>query len=106
MLSEVIEVLGARAPECVEAHGTGTPLGDPTEMGGLESALANLAALCVASVKASVGHTEPVAGLLGLLALTRSCTQCAVGASAHLRTLNPMLAPRLRRLKKCRFELL
>ena len=51
----------------LEAHGTGTPLGDPTEMAALERAL-GLAEACVGSAKASFGHAEPAAGLLGVLA--------------------------------------
>ena len=98
MLSEALGVSSGQSPACVEAHGTGTPLGDPTEMGGLESALSG-AVLCMGGAKANVGHTEPVAGLLGLLALTHSCGQKAMGANAQLRKLNPMLAPRLRRLQ-------
>ena len=98
MLSEVIALSSICPPSLVETHGTGTPLGDPTEMGGLESALGS-AAPCLGGAKANVGHTEPVAGLLGLLALARSTRQKASAVNAQLRILNPMLAPRLRRLQ-------
>ena len=60
-----------------EAHGTGTALGDPTEVSALLSALSHVERLGgtddrslplagVESVKASIGHLEPAAGLAGL----------------------------------------
>ena len=98
LLGETLAIAAAGPSGLVEAHGTGTPLGDPTEMGGMESALTN-AAPCPGSAKANLGHTEPVAGLLGLLALTRSAVQKASAPNANLRILNPMLAPRLRKMQ-------
>ncbi|GED88467.1 type I polyketide synthase [Streptomyces sp. 6-11-2] len=55
----------------VEAHGTGTPLGDPIEMGAISDVFADSHAaerpVTVASVKTNIGHTEPVAGIAGVI---------------------------------------
>ncbi|MCC2314660.1 type I polyketide synthase [Cellulomonas xiejunii] len=55
----------------VEAHGTGTPLGDPTELTALGTAVAGdrrrpETPLPVGSVKGNLGHTDAVSGLAGL----------------------------------------
>ncbi len=54
----------------VEAHGSGTELGDPIEIAALARAFADdprRGACPVGSIKASVGHTDVVAGLAGLI---------------------------------------
>lgn len=54
----------------VEAHGSGTELGDPIEIAALARAFAGdprRGACPVGSIKASVGHTDVVAGLAGLI---------------------------------------
>ncbi|WP_105970700.1 type I polyketide synthase [Streptomyces geranii] len=55
----------------VEAHGTGTPLGDPIEMGAISDVFADSHTaerpVTVASVKTNIGHTEPVAGIAGVI---------------------------------------
>lgn len=75
----------------IEAHGTGTPLGDPTELGGLQRALCPASGPCVGSAKACLGHAEPVAGLAGLLALVQMEGQGLRTLNAQLRVLNPLL---------------
>ena len=54
----------------LEAHGTGTPIGDPIEISGLARAFADDArrsACPIGSIKATIGHTDVVAGLAGLI---------------------------------------
>jgi len=53
----------------IEAHGTGTPIGDPAEANALGQALGRKrsAPLPIGSAKSNIGHTEPVAGLVGVL---------------------------------------
>ncbi len=64
----------------LQMHGTGTPLGDPIEAGAAAAVLvpgasgarsssssSSFAPLVFASDKSGVGHTEPSAGLQGLL---------------------------------------
>ena len=97
MLGKALAVAGAEPLDLVEAHGTGTKLGDPTELAGLERSLA-VAAPNLGGAKANLGHTEPVAGLLGLLALVRSVRQSTGTANAKLRVLNRMLNPCLRNM--------
>ncbi|MEU6479380.1 type I polyketide synthase [Streptomyces sp. NPDC047017] len=54
----------------VEAHGTGTSLGDPIEMGSINSVFADSrgdgAPLVVGSVKTNIGHMEAAAGIGGV----------------------------------------
>ncbi|KAH8688630.1 putative polyketide synthase [Talaromyces proteolyticus] len=64
-----IENLGATS--YVECHGTGTPAGDATELKGLslafEDVLQASAPLQLGSIKSNIGHSEPAAGLSGLI---------------------------------------
>ena len=85
----------------VEAHGTGTALGDLIEMSALvamtsssnasataaSSSAAN--ACAVTGVKAAIGHTEPAAGMAGLLALTWYLSNAKISPNARLRATNP-----------------
>ncbi|KAF5026934.1 hypothetical protein F66182_964 [Fusarium sp. NRRL 66182] len=60
----------------LECHGTGTQAGDPTEVRGVGSVFAatRLAdkPLLIGSVKSNVGHSEPAAGISGLLKVVLS----------------------------------
>jgi acyl transferase domain-containing protein len=55
----------------LECHGTGTQAGDPTEVGGAGSVFASTRSpddpLIIGSIKSNIGHSEPSAGLSGLL---------------------------------------
>jgi acyl transferase domain-containing protein/acyl carrier protein len=60
----------AQAVGYVECHGTGTELGDPIELQALSEALEagkRARPLPIGSVKSQIGHTEPTAGLAGVL---------------------------------------
>ena len=54
-----------------ECHGTGTAVGDPLELQGIQSFFSSSRStdnpLLLGSVKANIGHGEPVSGLAGLL---------------------------------------
>jgi 3-oxoacyl-(acyl-carrier-protein) synthase len=97
-LVRALAAAGVQALCNVEAHGTGTALGDPTEAGGLERAL-GAKVPCIGGVKANLGHSEPVAGLAGLVAHVLAAQQRACAANAKLCVLNPLLAAPLRALK-------
>ena len=98
MIGAALAAAGLTRLCVVETHGTGTPLGDPTELGGLERVI-SYGGLCVGGVKANLGHTEPAAGFSGLLALMLLPMQGVTGINAQLRTLNPLLALPLRALR-------
>ena len=76
----------------LEAHGTGTGLGDPIESGAASAVY--LAGrdienrICMGSLKANCGHTEPGAGLAGGLKLLMQLQETMVSPNAHLRVLN------------------
>ena len=83
----------------VQLHGTGTALGDPIEVGAVcQVVLAQgtgrrEAALTLQAGKSSMGHTEPAAGVAGVLMLVHSLGQARAlpvmhlqGASAHIHT--------------------
>ena len=91
--------LGEGQVRMVEAHGTGTRLGDPTEVGAL---VQSLPGATLGSIKASVGHAEPAAGMAGLLRAVDILRRAISAGNAQLRTLNPLVRdrmhPRLMRL--------
>ena len=97
LISAALAASNVGALDNIETHATGTSLGDPTEMGGLERALGS-ASVCVGGAKANVGHTEPVAGLVGLLALLQLSVQRASCVNAQLCVLNVLLIPPLCRM--------
>lgn len=83
---------------CVEMHATGTPLGDPIEMSALAAAYHRLASgplpagrIPVGSVKGNIGHTNPVAGLAGLLKLVLSLEHEQVPPTINVAATNPRL---------------
>ena len=81
-----------------EAHGTGTALGDPIEVGSLVGAVLSSREkpLAVGGVKANIGHSEPAAGMTGLLKLALGLECMEASPNAQLRALNPNLAGTLR----------
>lgn len=79
----------------VEAHGTGTPVGDPIETKAIARAVAHYQPedrrVVVGAVKANLGHTEAVAGALGVLKASLCLQHRRVPAQANLKTLNPAI---------------
>jgi acyl transferase domain-containing protein/NADPH:quinone reductase-like Zn-dependent oxidoreductase/acyl carrier protein len=75
----------------IEAHGTGTPVGDPIEAKAIGHALGvhRTAPLLIGSVKTNIGHTETVAGLVGLIKACLSLKHGIFPASLHCNELNP-----------------
>ncbi|KKK06543.1 type I polyketide synthase [Micromonospora sp. HK10] len=83
---------------CVEMHATGTPLGDPIEMSALAEAYRRLAGgplpagrIPVGSVKGNIGHTNPVAGIAGLLKMVLSLEHEQIPPTINVTTTNPKL---------------
>ncbi|KAJ2925849.1 hypothetical protein H1R20_g11245, partial [Candolleomyces eurysporus] len=81
----------------VEAHGTGTSLGDLIEIEGINEVFRSSHSLTrpliVGAAKTCVGHTENVAGLIGLLKVVGSFFNSAVPGLMHLNAnnMNPAL---------------
>ena len=76
----------------LEAHGTGTILGDPIEAGAATRTLQGErrdGRLVVGSLKANAGHTEPGAGVAGVLRLLAELQGAWMAPNAQLRVLNP-----------------
>lgn len=89
----------------LQMHGTGTALGDPIEVSAAMAALRPAAPagaraappLAMTSAKASLGHTEPAAGAVGLATLTRALQDRRQGLPLHhLVALNPYVSAALR----------
>ncbi|MED6307732.1 MAG: beta-ketoacyl synthase N-terminal-like domain-containing protein, partial [Planctomycetota bacterium] len=87
----------------LQMHGTGTPLGDPIETGAARAVLReggsaasnSCVPLAFGAAKAVHGHTELVAGLVGVV----RAVECAAGAQVdrllHLRNINEHVASAL-----------
>lgn len=77
----------------IEAHGTGTALGDPIELGAINSVFSgrpvSAGPLFVGSVKTNVGHLESAAGIAGLIKLVLSIKHGELPPSLHFGAPNP-----------------
>lgn len=88
--------LDSQQIDLLEAHGTGTALGDPIEMGALQSVYAydgsnRSQALQVRSVKANIGHTEAAAGMASLIKVILSMTKSQIPGQINCLPLNPKM---------------
>jgi len=76
----------------LQMHGTGTALGDPIEVGAALAVLPGASGrLRLTAAKSRVGHTEPVAGLVGLIHAANMIGQDIVQSTVHLRNMNPLV---------------
>ncbi|KAJ7734826.1 hypothetical protein B0H16DRAFT_151160 [Mycena metata] len=74
----------------IETHGTGTSLGDLCEIQGINEAFTSrqprpTGPLVVSASKSTLGHTEPSAGLVGILSTLLSFEKGVVPGLVHLR---------------------
>ncbi|KAJ6487662.1 hypothetical protein C8R45DRAFT_1143940 [Mycena sanguinolenta] len=74
----------------IEAHGTGTSLGDLCEIQGINEAFVSAhqstrGPLIVSASKSALGHTEPSAGLVGILSALMAFKHGLVPGLIHLR---------------------
>ncbi len=87
--------LQPREVSYVEAHGTGTPLGDPIELGALNSVYCDgqnrRYPLLVGSVKTNLGHGEAVAGMAGVIKLIQSLRHRIIPPHINFKTPNPFI---------------
>lgn len=79
----------------IEAHGTGTSLGDPIEVGALGRVFGPgrpaAQPLIIGSVKTNIGHTEPAAGMAGLIKVALSLERETIPAHLHFQEPNPRI---------------
>ncbi|MDC0525689.1 polyketide synthase dehydratase domain-containing protein [bacterium] len=73
----------------LEAHGTGTSLGDPIEARAMCAVREETHLMSVMGCKANIGHTEPTAGVAGLLQLAMTVSRSVSCPNAQLRIMNP-----------------
>lgn len=74
----------------VEAHGTGTQAGDPQELFALDTVLCEnrKSPLLVGSVKSNMGHSEPTAGLAGLIKILLAHRNRTLPGNLHFKQPN------------------
>ncbi|WP_455872390.1 beta-ketoacyl synthase N-terminal-like domain-containing protein [Serratia proteamaculans] len=87
----------------IECHGTGTSLGDPIEVTALKDAYAaaykehgissefDRKRIGLGSIKSNIGHTEPLAGLAGLIKVLLSLKNKVLPKTLHVNKVNPLL---------------
>ncbi|KAK7719021.1 Type I Iterative PKS [Diaporthe eres] len=93
---KVLQQSGLREDQItyVEAHGTGTQVGDPLEMDSLRSVFGNTSRqnkLHIGSIKGNVGHSEPAAGVAGLLKVLTMLRHGKIPPQANFKILNPKI---------------
>ncbi len=75
-----------------EAHATATRLGDPIEFSVLNELFApRVKPLYIGSVKSNIGHTEPVAGLAGLIKGLLMLKHQMIPPQANFQEVNPYI---------------
>lgn len=93
---KVLQQSGLREDQItyVEAHGTGTQVGDPLEMDSLRSVFRSTSRqdkLHIGSIKGNVGHSEPAAGVAGLLKVLTMLRHGKIPPQANFNLLNPKI---------------
>jgi acyl transferase domain-containing protein/NADPH:quinone reductase-like Zn-dependent oxidoreductase/NAD(P)-dependent dehydrogenase (short-subunit alcohol dehydrogenase family) len=93
LIEQVLSESGV-APDRIgyfEAHGTGTAAGDPLEAGAIGAAIGRHRAepLPIGSAKTNIGHTEPAAGIVGLLKAMLMLERGRIPPSLHFESPNP-----------------
>ena len=79
----------------IETHGTGTKLGDPIEVEAIKSTFKKLNRsnnkCFISSAKASIGHTEGAAGLVGILRVILAMKSNIIPAMPKYEEMNPLI---------------
>ncbi|NOU50885.1 SDR family NAD(P)-dependent oxidoreductase [Pseudoalteromonas sp. JBTF-M23] len=99
LLKKTLAIAGLNGSDIdyAEAHGTGTAVGDPIEVNALGKALgkdlerAKDNPCLIGSVKSNIGHTEPTAGLAGLIKTINAINSGMIPKNIHCHTLNPAI---------------
>ena len=77
----------------VECHGTGTPAGDPLEVEAISRVFRRKSdnPLLIGSVKASVGHSEAVSGLSGIIKTVLALEKGRIPPTIGVKRINPKI---------------
>ena len=90
----------------LECHGTGTLTGDPLEIAGIASVFAATRTadkpLLIGSIKSNIGHSEPAAGLSGLLKAVMAVERGLIPGNPTFITPNPRIPFDASRVKASR----
>ncbi|KFY12772.1 hypothetical protein V492_03668 [Pseudogymnoascus sp. VKM F-4246] len=93
----------------LEAHGTGTLAGDPIEARGAASVFSkgreDDQELIIGSIKSNIGHSEPSAGLSGLLKATMAVEKGVIPGTPTFFNPNPNIDWKSLRLKASRMSM-
>ncbi|OBT44805.1 Type I Iterative Polyketide synthase (PKS) [Pseudogymnoascus sp. WSF 3629] len=93
----------------LEAHGTGTLAGDPIEAKGAASVFSkgreDNQELIIGSIKSNIGHSEPSAGLSGLLKATMAVEKGVIPGTPTFFNPNPNIDWKSLRLKASRMSM-
>ncbi|KAF4334740.1 polyketide synthase [Fusarium beomiforme] len=83
------------ATSYIECHGTGTQAGDPEEVRGVSSVFSPTrspeAPLIIGSIKSNIGHSEPAAGISGLLKAVLAIEHGIIPGNPTFITPNPKI---------------
>lgn len=82
------------AIDFIEAHGTGTSLGDPIEVAALDAVFktpTRKGPLALGTIKTQIGHSEPAAGIAGLIRVVLSLRHETLTANLHFDAPNPLI---------------
>ena len=93
--------LGSTDVAALQMHGTGTALGDPIEVGAAAAALVEggrASPLVLMASKSWMGHSEPAAGVAGLVHAQLALTQSLQLPLLHLQHVNDYVAAAMGKL--------
>ncbi|HEX2092756.1 MAG TPA: condensation domain-containing protein, partial [Longimicrobiaceae bacterium] len=95
VISEALAAAGVEPEEVgfVETHGTGTEVGDPIEVAGLTAAFGEgrPRSCALGAVKASIGHLDAAAGVVGLIKAALALEHGELPPSPYFRSPNPRI---------------
>jgi acyl transferase domain-containing protein/NADPH:quinone reductase-like Zn-dependent oxidoreductase/acyl carrier protein len=90
----------------IQMHGTGTPLGDPIEVGAITAVHGSRkGTMSLVAGKTAFGHTEPAAGVLGVLHGYTACNKSVQQPIMHLSEVNSYAKNSLAQKKGLRLNL-